>query len=85
MDGLCIPGVCAAAARLCRPVAGAGASVGEVAPAVEDQRRGALAALAALDFADEDHVVAFGIAAAVEALEHRRRAVEAAADDPATP
>src|SRR5512146_1127177 len=48
----------------------------EVAPAVEDQRRRARAALATFDLADEDDVVALGIAAAVEALEYRCRALE---------
>ena len=48
----------------------------EVAAAVEDQRLRAFAQRAALDFADEDDVVAFFVAAAVEALEDRRRAVE---------
>src|SRR5205814_5696212 len=50
--------------------------LGEVAAAVEDQRLGAFAALAAFDLADEDHVVALFVAAAVEALEHRGRAVD---------
>src|SRR6476646_6927866 len=50
--------------------------LGEVAPAVEDQRRGARPARAALDLADEDDVVAFLVLAAVEAFEHRRRALE---------
>jgi hypothetical protein len=43
---------------------------------VEDERLGDGAAHARLDFADEDHVVAFFVAAAVEALEHRGGAVE---------
>ena len=50
--------------------------LGVVAAAVEDQRLGAVAARAALHLADEDDVVALLVAAAVEALEHRGRAVE---------
>jgi hypothetical protein len=45
--------------------------LGEVAAAVEDEWMRAGAARARLDLADEDHVVAFLVAAAVEALEHR--------------
>src|SRR6185369_5103240 len=48
----------------------------EVASAVEDQRLGARASLARLDLADEDDVVAFLVAAAVEALERGGGAVE---------
>jgi hypothetical protein len=43
---------------------------------VEDERVRAVATLAALDLADEDHVVALLVAAAVEALEQRRGAFE---------
>ena len=50
--------------------------LGIEAAAVEQQRRGAAPEAAALDFADEDHVVALRVAAAVEALEGRRRAVQ---------
>ena len=50
--------------------------LGVVAPAVEQQRRGAGAVRAALHFADEDHVVAFLVAAAVEAFEGGRRAMQ---------
>ena len=48
----------------------------EIAAAVEDQRLRAVAARARLDLADEDDVVAFFVAAAVEALEDRGGAVE---------
>src|SRR6218665_3164662 len=45
--------------------------LGVVAPAVEQQRMGALARNAVLDLADEDDVVAFLVLAAVRALEYR--------------
>src|SRR5690349_14311688 len=50
--------------------------LGEVPPAVIDQRQRTLAPLAALDFTHEDDMVAFFILAAVEALEHRGTAFE---------
>src|ERR1019366_9157026 len=48
----------------------------EIAPTVEDERLRAFAARAPLDLADEDHMIAFFVAAAVETLEHRGGAVE---------
>ena len=46
-------------------------------PAVVQQGRHAAVVLAALDLTDKNHVVAFFVAAAVEAFEHRRRAHDA--------
>ena len=47
--------------------------LGVEVPAVEEQRRHARAVGAALDLADENDVVAFLVAAAVEAFEYRHR------------
>ena len=49
---------------------------GEKAPAVIDQRLRVVAALTVLNLAHEDDVVALGVLAAVEALEHGQRALD---------
>src|SRR5664280_309164 len=62
--------------RGARPSAWSQRQLREVAAAVKDQRVGVVLLRATLDLADEDDVIAFLIAAAIETFEDRRGAVE---------